>query len=76
MREKIIAALKAVCDDNDFEASKDFLEDGLVDSFQMVELVGELEDAFSIEIGGSDIVPENFVNLDALVKLVSKYTEG
>ena len=75
MEEKIIKALEAVCDESDFKTSEDFIEDGIIDSFQIVELVGELEEVFDIDISGDDILPENFVNLAAICELISKYTE-
>lgn len=75
MRESILEALKRVNEDVDFESSEDFIEDGLLDSFDIVTLVEELEDEFSIEISGTDIVPENFVNLDAIAELVQRCEE-
>ena len=69
----ILSVLKNLKDDVDFESSKDFIEDGLLDSFEIVNLVGELEDAFGIEIGGRDIVPENFVSIETIEELVKTY---
>ena len=69
----VLSVLKNMKDDVDFESSKDFIEDGLLDSFDIVTLVGELEDAFDIEISGRDIVPENFVSLDSIEEMVKKY---
>lgn len=68
--------LKQVKSDVDFESSKDFIEDGLLDSFEIVDLVSGLEDEFSVEISGRDIIPENFINLETIAALVRKYTEG
>lgn len=75
MREQILEALASVREDGDFAHSEDFIEDGLLDSFEIVDLVSELEDVFSIEIRGTDIVPENFVNLDAIENLIEKYQD-
>lgn len=76
MEESILEVLKQINPDVDFEASRDFVEDGLLDSFEIVDLVSELEDEFSIEISGRDIIPENFISLETIVALVRKYTEG
>jgi acyl carrier protein len=75
MREGILKALKAVNGDGDFENSRDFIEDGLLDSFEIVNLVSELEDIFSLEIRGADILPENFINLEAITRLLQGYKE-
>ena len=76
MRDSILEVLREVNEDADFESSSDFIEDGLIDSFEIVDLVSKLEDKFPIEIKGTDIVPENFVNLEAVEKLVKRYLEG
>ena len=76
MREKILELLCRVKEDANFADSEDFIEDGLIDSFEIVDLVGEIEDTFSIEISGKDILPENFVNIEAIEALIQKYTEG
>lgn len=76
MREEILEILQGIREDAEFENSEDFIEDGFLDSFEIVDLVSELEDRFLIEIRGTDIVPENFTNLDAIAALVEKYQEG
>ena len=65
--------LRNLKEDADFEESTDFIEDGLLDSFEIVELVSALEDAFEIEISGRDIIPENFVSVEAIEELIEKY---
>ncbi len=70
---EVLEVLKSVKEDVDFESSTDFIEDGLLDSFDLVNLVSELEDVFDIEIRGVDIVPENFVSLETIEALVEKY---
>jgi len=70
---EILEILKELKEDVDFESSKDFIEDGLLDSFEIVELVSALEDAFEIEISGRDIVPENFVSVEAIEEMIDKY---
>lgn len=76
MKEEILVILQNIREDGDFENSKDFIEDGFLDSFEIVNLVSELEDKFRIEIRGTDIVPEHFTNLDTIARLVEKYREG
>lgn len=56
----------------DFAASDDFIEDGYLDSFDLVTLVSELDSTFGISIDGLDIIPENFVSVDAIADMVRK----
>ena len=56
----------------DFKESKDFVEDGFLDSFDIISLVSTLEEKYRIKIAGLDIVPENFCSVDAIIALVKK----
>ncbi len=69
----ILAILKDLKDDVDFESANDFVEEGLLDSFDIVNLVGALEDELDIEISGRDIVPDNFVSVEAIENMLEKY---
>lgn len=71
--EKIYEILHEVKDDVDFESLENFLETEALDSIDIMTLVELLEDNFDIEIGGRDIIPENFENVDAISELVKKY---
>lgn len=59
----------------DYAECDDFLEAGLLDSMDIMDLVESLESGFGIEISGRDILPENFANVEAIRNLLSKYTE-
>lgn len=70
--EKILKMLQDIRPEYDFTASDDFIGDGLLDSFDMVTFVSDLEDAFGIVIDGLDIVPENFATIPAILATVRK----
>lgn len=70
--EKILEMLKDIRPEYDFTASADFIGDGLLDSFDMVTFVSELEDSFGIVIDGLDIVPENFATVETILATVRK----
>lgn len=72
MREQIIKILKDIRPEFDFSDVLDFFEEGMLDSFDLVTLVAELDKAFNIHIDGLDIVPENFMNVDAISELLKK----
>ena len=56
----------------DFAESKNYIEDGLLDSFDIVSLTSMLEEKYNITIDGLDIVPENFATAEAIAGLVKK----
>lgn len=68
--EKLVDILKELRPDIDIE-SQSLVDDGILDSFDIVTLVGELTDAFSIEIGVEDIILENFNSVDAIMALIN-----
>lgn len=72
MTEKINEILKSIRPEFDFIGVDDFFEEGMLDSFDLVTLVAELDKNFNIHIDGLDIVPENFLNLEAIEALLKK----
>jgi len=71
--QKILEILQTIRPGEDYASSQDYVSDGLLDSFDLVTLVTELDRTFSISIDGVDIVPENFQNLAAIRKLLEKH---
>lgn len=73
MKEQIIKILTELRPEFDFtQESVDFIEEGMLDSFDLVTLVSELDNTFGISIDGVDILPENFSSVDAIAALLVK----
>jgi acyl carrier protein len=62
--------LKEIRPEFDFTTSNDFITDGMLDSFDMVTLVATLDKTYGISIQGTDIIPENFTNLQTIESLL------
>ena len=75
MREQIMKILKEIRSDVDFENETALIDNGVLDSFDIISIVGELNDAFDVEINVDDLLPENFNNVAAMVELISKLQE-
>lgn len=56
-----------------FSESEDFISDGMLDSYDVLMLVAELDKSYGISIAGVDIVPENLRNIASIEKLLAKY---
>ncbi len=69
--QRIYEALQAVKKNIDID-SKDFIQEGFLDSFDLVNLISELEERYDIMIDGEDIVPMNFKNTEAIKSLIEK----
>ena len=73
MKDQIIKILTELRPEFDFtQEGVDFIEEGMLDSFDLVTLVSELDNAFGISIDGVDILPENFSSVDAIANLLVK----
>lgn len=72
MKNKILCILKDIRPEFEFENVDNFFDEGLLDSFDLVTLVSALDKTFDIHIDGMDIVPENFMNIDAIESLLKK----
>lgn len=73
MKNQIIKILTELRPEFDFnQEGVDFIEEGMLDSFDMVNLVSELDSTYGISIDGVDILPENFATVDAIAELLVK----
>lgn len=72
MKEKVIQILKDHRPDLEINDAVEFITNGLLDSFDIITLVSELDKNFDISIDGADITSTNFNTLDAIVALLKK----
>lgn len=70
--EKILEILKSIRSDIDFEKEEKLIDDGVLDSFDIVSIVAELCEAFDITITAEDLEPENFNSVKAIQALVDR----
>ena len=74
MKERLEEILKGIRPDIDIEGTA-FVEEGILDSFDIVTLVSELIDAYDIELSVEDILPENFNSVEAIQQLIDSKKE-
>ena len=72
MEKEVMEILRKVNPEYDFEGSSDYIEDGLLDSFDVVTVVSEIEDHFGVIIDGLDVVPDNFNSVDSICGLIQR----
>lgn len=70
--EEIIAMLTELRPEFDFTKSKNYITDGLLDSFDVITLTNMLEEKYRVKIDGLDIVPENYTGVSQIAHLVNK----
>ena len=72
MREQIIEILTEICPGVDFEQETSLIDDGLIDSLDIVAVVTDLMDTFDVQLGVYDLTPENFNSVDAICQLIER----
>lgn len=73
MKDKVIKILEDIRADIDFaNLNQKLIDDDLLDSFDIISIVGEFNEAFDVEISVDELLPENFNTPDAMVELIMK----
>lgn len=67
---ELMEILEELRPDVDFENETALIDNGILDSFDIVALVGELNDAFDIEIKPNNLIPANFNSAEAMWSLI------
>ena len=70
--EKLIEILSEICPNVDFRKEKALVDDGLIDSFEIVSIVAEIMDHFEVELDVDDLMPENFNSVEAMMQLIEE----
>lgn len=73
--EKLLAILKELHPETDFETETHLVDDGVLVSFDIVMLITRIEEEFNVVISAKDIVPAHFNSANALYALIAKIAE-
>ena len=75
MRDTVLEILQDIRGDIDFENETALIDDDLLESLDIVAIVGEFNEEFDVEISVEDLLPENFNSVDAMVELITRAQE-
>lgn len=70
--EKLLEILKDIRPDVDFENETSLIDDGVLDSFDVVSIISELDDEFGVQVKINELDPENFNSVESIWNLVQK----
>ena len=73
--ETLLEILEDLHPDVDFTVECALIDDGILDSLDIVTLITEINDKFDISIPAEEIVPENFNSAATLMALIEKIDE-
>lgn len=70
--EKLLSLLSAVRGDINFQEEKNIMEDGLLDSVDVLTILTKIEEEFGVVISILDMNPEDFNSLESIYNLIMK----
>ena len=73
--DQLIEIMSGIRPDIDFTKATALIDDDLLDSFDIIAIVGEVNYKFDVEINVNDLLPENFNSAGALYELIKKLQE-
>lgn len=71
-KDKVVLLLQDINEDIPNDITINLLEEGIIDSFDIANIVASLEVEFNIEFDAEDIVPENFCSVEKIINLLNR----
>jgi len=73
--DQLLGILKNIRGDVDFINEKALVDKRVLDSFDIISIVGEINTAFGVRIDVVDLTPANFNSLESISALVNRLME-
>lgn len=73
--DRLLEILSEIKDDVDFESEDNLFDDGILDSFDILQIINALNEEYDISIPASEIIPENFNSAESLYAMVQRLQE-
>ena len=70
--EELLELVKDIKEDVDFENEKALVDDHILDSFDILQIISDISDEFDIVIPAAYVKPENFNSAEALWKMIQE----
>jgi len=71
--DKLLDLLSDIRPDLDFSKEERLIEGGVLDSFDIITVVSEINDAFNVSINVADLIPDNLNSAPAMWDLISRF---
>ena len=72
MKEKVLALLRREIPEIDFTAPEELVDDGILDSLTITELIAALSLEFGITVPYEELNEENFNSLEGIIAMVER----
>lgn len=74
--KELLKILNDLRPDVDFENEKGLISDGILDSFDLLQLISELNEEYDIKIRSGDINVKNFDSAESIFALIEKLMDA
>ena len=75
MKDTILDILSEIIDEDGLDTCTTLIDDGILSSLDIIQLIGALNDEFDLSIPATEIVPQNFNSVDAMAAMVARLSE-
>ena len=73
--DELLKILSKLHPDVDFTGRADLIDAGVLDSFDIISLIAEVDSVFDVQIPAEEIVPENFNSAEALYAMIQRLAD-
>ena len=73
--EELLEILESLHPDVDYENCTTLIDDKILDTFDIIAIISEIDNTFDVAIPAEEIIPENFNSAKALYELIQKIAE-
>lgn len=73
--EELRELLEGIRPDIDFDKEKKLIDDGILDSIDIIGMITEINDTFDVDINVQYLLPENFNSMEAIYELIQKLSD-
>ena len=70
--DELRSILQEIRQDIDFDKETKLIDDGILDSIDIIAIVTAVNDSFEVDINVQYLVPENFNSMKAIYQLICK----
>lgn len=73
--EELKKILEEVRPDINFDTEKQLIDDGILDSIDIIAIITQINDSFDVDINVQYLLPENFNSMEAIYSLIQKLSD-
>lgn len=73
--EELLEILTGLHPDVDYDSCTTLVDDNVLDSFDIITIISEIDNVFDVAVPAEEIVPENFNSAKAIYDLIQKLLE-